>query len=94
VAKERPKGSSAKYSKEKAMSNAVAGNQRRRTEFADLWPNDDERPDSDDGVEPADESDVDFDEIPFTDDDSRWEAFIPDEDEFDPVPDPGDFWTE
>jgi hypothetical protein len=41
-------------------------------------------------------SDLDFDDVPCTDDDdeSRWEAFIPDEDEWDPAPDPGDFWIE
>ena len=27
-------------------------------------------------------------------DESQWEAFIPDEDEWDPEPDPGDFWIE
>ena len=41
-------------------------------------------------------SDLDFDDMPCTDDgdESRWEAFIPDEDEWDPEPDPGDFWIE
>ena len=27
-------------------------------------------------------------------DDLRWDAFIPDDDERDPEPDPGDFWIE
>jgi hypothetical protein len=27
-------------------------------------------------------------------DDARWDAFLFDEDEFDPEPDPGDFWIE
>ena len=41
-------------------------------------------------------SDLDFDDMPCTDDgdESRWEAFIPDEDEWDPEPDPGDFRIE
>jgi len=61
---------------------------------------------SDRETEPADPdeaSDLDFADMPCTDDgdgddgngdDSRWEAFIPDEDESDPQPDPGDFWIE
>jgi hypothetical protein len=45
--------------------------------------------------EPADPSDLEFEELPCTDDDdSRWEAFIPDDDERDPEPAPGDFWIE
>jgi hypothetical protein len=54
----------------------------------------DEDPDLEEPVDPADASDLDFEEMPCTDDDSRWEAFIPDEDERDPLPDPGDFWIE
>ncbi len=50
-------------------------------------------------AEPEDQSDLDFSDMPCTDDgggsdDSRWEAFIPDDDESDPQPDPGDFWVE
>jgi hypothetical protein len=47
-------------------------------------------------AEPDDASDLDYEDVPCTDDgdDSRWEAFIPDEDEWDPQPDPGDFWIE
>jgi hypothetical protein len=47
-----------------------------------------------------DASDLDvempYDEVLCTDDgdDSQWEAFIPEEDERDPLPDPGDFWVE
>jgi hypothetical protein len=55
------------------------------------WPADDERPDSDDGVEPDEESDFEFEEMPCTDE-SHWDAFIPDEDECDPLPEEGDFW--
>ena len=41
-------------------------------------------------TEPVDDSDLDDEEIPCTDDDdSRWEAFIPDDDECDPEPDAG-----
>jgi hypothetical protein len=44
--------------------------------------------------EPNDEpDDVDDYDLPCTDaDDARWDVFIPDEDECDPLPDPGDFW--
>ena len=34
----------------------------------------------------------DGDEV--VDDDARWDAFIPDDDEWDPEPDSGDFWVE
>jgi len=45
--------------------------------------------------EPADPSDLEFEDLPCTDDDdSRWDAFIPDDDERDPEPAPGDFWFE
>jgi hypothetical protein len=27
-------------------------------------------------------------------DDSHWDVFLPDDDEFDPLPEPGDFWIE
>jgi hypothetical protein len=27
-------------------------------------------------------------------DDSHWDVFIPDDDEIDPLPEPGDFWIE
>lgn len=43
--------------------------------------------------EPDEPSDLDDFDAPCTDDDSQWDAFIPDDDEFDPLPDPGDFWT-
>lgn len=46
-----------------------------------------------------DSHDFDYEDLPCTDgagdgDDARWEAFIPDDDEVDPAPDPGDFWIE
>ncbi len=51
-----------------------------------------------DPAEPEEASDLDFADMPCTDDidggDSPWEAFIPDEDETDPEPEPGDFWIE
>jgi hypothetical protein len=34
------------------------------------------------------------DGFPMPDDDSHWDVFLPDDDEVDPVPDPGDFWIE
>ena len=54
---------------------------------------DDLEPDADDPAEP---SDLDYEELPCTDDGdgSPWEAFIPDEDEFDREPEAGDFWIE
>jgi hypothetical protein len=33
-------------------------------------------------------------DFPIPDDDSQWDVFIPDDDEIDPLPDPGDFWIE
>jgi hypothetical protein len=33
-------------------------------------------------------------DIPLHDDDSPWDVFIPDDDEIDPLPEPGDFWIE
>jgi hypothetical protein len=56
-------------------------------------------------AEPDDLSDLDYADIPCTDDgsdlsdgdpsdDRRWDAFIPDEDQRDPAPEPGDFWIE
>jgi hypothetical protein len=46
--------------------------------------------------EPTDPDDSDLEELPCTDeaDERRWEAFIPDDDEFDPEPEHGDFWIE
>lgn len=38
-------------------------------------------------------STVDFDSMLFDNDDC-WDVFIPDDDEFDPLPEPGDFWIE
>ncbi len=52
-------------------------------------------------IEPNEASDLDFEDMPCTDDllgdnddDSRWEVFIPDEDERDPEPDSDDFLFE
>lgn len=43
--------------------------------------------------EPSDLDELEDVDGPCTDEDSRWDAFIPDDDELDPLPDPGDFWT-
>jgi hypothetical protein len=57
----------------------------------------DREPDPDELEEP---SDLDFSDMPCTDeagrgsDESQWEAFLPDDDGWDPEPDPGDFWIE
>jgi hypothetical protein len=69
------------------MSRAVI--EADLTEFPD-----DNDPDLDEPVAPDDASDLEFEEMPCTDDDSRWEAFVPDDDEFDPQPEPNDFWIE
>ena len=44
--------------------------------------------------EPDDSSDLDDFDLPHTDDDSRWDVFIPDDDERDPLPDLNDFWID
>jgi hypothetical protein len=36
--------------------------------------------------------DADVDDVS-ADDDSRWDVFLPDDDEIDPLPEPGDFWA-
>jgi hypothetical protein len=62
----------------------------RGCEPSDLEPSDLE-PDE----EPSRLSDLEFPELPCTDeDDEPWEAFIPDEDERDPQPGRGDFWID
>jgi hypothetical protein len=48
-----------------------------------------------DAPEPLDASDLEFPELPCTDeDDASWDAFIPDDDERDPAPERGDFWID
>jgi hypothetical protein len=42
-------------------------------------------------VEDTDEEFADAEEV--DPDDERWEAFVLDDDEFDPQPEYGDFWT-
>ena len=34
------------------------------------------------------------DDTPLELDDDSWDAFLPDDDELDPAPEPGDFWME
>jgi hypothetical protein len=43
--------------------------------------------------EPGDPEDDNF-EVPAIDDDAKWDAFVPDDDELDPLPEPGDFWLD
>lgn len=50
-------------------------------------------------AEPADPTELEFTDMPCTDagteaDESQWEAFVPDDDEWDPQPEPGDFWVD
>lgn len=77
---------------------------------ADLLPDPNRQPEEPSELEtPAPEpwgdadedTDLDYVEMPCTDgvcpeeeEENRWEAFIPDEDEWDPQPDPGDFRAE
>ena len=42
--------------------------------------------------EPDEDTDLDEFDLPCTDDDGRWDVFIPDDDERDPLPEAGDFW--
>ncbi len=41
----------------------------------------------------SDPDDLEIDD-PLGGDDAYWDVFIPDEDECDPLPEPGDFWVE
>jgi hypothetical protein len=43
--------------------------------------------------EPNDATD-DTLKCPASDDDIKWDVFLPDDDELDPLPDPGDFWID
>jgi hypothetical protein len=43
---------------------------------------------------PDEDSELDEFDLPSMDDDTRWDAFIADDDERDPLPAPGDFWFE
>jgi hypothetical protein len=66
---------------------------QRHSEQFDL-PTDSPQP-----PEPPDEDsdldDLDDFNLPCTDiDDGRWDAFIPDDDERDPLPEEGDFWND
>lgn len=52
-----------------------------------------EEPPNDLDPELADPSDLEIDDPLADADDSNWDAFIPD-DEYEPLPEPGDFWME
>jgi hypothetical protein len=43
--------------------------------------------------EPPEEPFAPYD-VPLPVDGSHWDVFIPDDDEIDPLPEPGDFWIE
>jgi hypothetical protein len=66
---------------EPAMMNSVFVEQREQLRDPRLPSNG-----SDEGDEPG--------HFPMPDDDSQWDVFIPDDDEIDPLPEPGDFWIE
>jgi len=67
-------------------SHAESGGQDARTEETNdpLAPFD----------EPDEPSDLDDFDGPGADEDSRWDAFLADDDEFDPLPDANDFWIQ
>jgi hypothetical protein len=44
--------------------------------------------------EPEEPSDLEEPRIPGTDDDPRWDVFLPDGDPYEPMPEPGDFWID
>jgi hypothetical protein len=46
------------------------------------------------GYEPEEPSDLDDFDLPWLPDDSRWDVFVPEDDERDPLPEPGDFWND
>jgi hypothetical protein len=70
--------------------------------YADLVPDDPSDLDQEPNPlsEPDEPSDLDSGDFPCTGDldgtfdETQWEAFVPDEDQSDPEPDPGDFWIE
>jgi hypothetical protein len=88
--------------KEKVMTKRATSRARTIDPVTNLWrfrseidePDGaiDVDPDSADLTEPEEASDLELEEMPCTNDDSHWEAFIPDEDERDPEPEAGDFW--
>lgn len=43
--------------------------------------------------EPDDLDDANFPAVD-DDDDSRWDVFLPDDDPYEPLPEPGDFWMD
>ncbi len=45
-------------------------------------------------TEPEEPSEPEELDLPHDNDDAHWEVFIPDDDECDPWPEPGDFWIE
>ena len=53
----------------------------------DDCPDDDYSLDDDDSLDDGDTTPMEFDDGP-------WEAFLPDDDQTDPVPEPGDFWID
>ncbi|MEX2317909.1 MAG: hypothetical protein WD669_12200 [Pirellulales bacterium] len=55
-----------------------------RAEAEPFWPE----------VEPEEPSELEDPNIPCTDDDPRWDVFLPDDDPYEPLPEPGDFWID
>ena len=50
-------------------------------------PDDDHSLDDDNSLDDGDSTPMEFDDGP-------WESFLPDDDQTDPLPEPGDFWIE
>jgi hypothetical protein len=67
---------------------------RRNIMPADILP--EEPSDLDPELEQTeDESEPEYPELPCTDeDDASWDAFLPDDEWWEPDPEPGDFWME
>ena len=53
----------------------------------------DDAPQTEPSDDDPDPDELDIDDRP-TGEDAYWDAFIPDEDECDPLPEPGDFWLD
>ena len=81
------------------MRRELSGREFEAAADSEAVESNDEMPESQpcfgEACEPSEDSDPDVEELPCTDEDeSLWDAFIPDEDERDPEPEAGDFWIE
>jgi hypothetical protein len=86
------KNSRAVDGKEDVMRDAAVSRSRSIERIADEGSVAEERPELEENFEPEEDSELEFEELPFTDE-LRWDAFIPEDDECDPLPEEGDFWV-